>query len=644
MKQNLLNKEKHHTLFLQDESYLKQGDDGLLTPVADRGNAHLAITAYHQGKITTWTLTKHRSAPDISIEGIEIEEESRHNLPTGAVISCGSFYYLFDGGEQPCLRYYVTRESSNIRIQGIHATYRDKEVLHGITANIPAGKLTAIAGISGGGKSTLLKILAGDKTASAGSICMDSHPNYHAWRMEHAAFVPQFGVQPAELTVEQCLQYAAALREKDRAFHTPLVEHALNVTDLAPYRSQAVGKLSGGQQKRVDIAVELVGRPDLLFLDEPTTGLDPATEQQIIELLKALCRQGCTVIFVTHSPVSLAEADYLLVLDKGEVKWEGTPDEVKNISGITRWDELYNSLQANRSTELWEPANNRAVKHPRISRYAAIWCRTPLSSTLLFYGLPLLVGLLITMAVPQGSGKDGCRLLFGLIAMFWIALNQSAREIVKEQRLFFQERYQDGPNYLRSYLGSKLIFFVGVVLFQSLLLSYVIKYAEPFDITLYDLDLDCAPWWAFLLQLIFAGFCGTATGLLISAITLFFSEREKGEYAAVLLTILITFPQILFSAAMLPGNTLCQGVYRSPVQGGFMALHDGCSVLTETCSFFTFSRYLYWPLDMAVQGEESTFGILLACVENNLCLFIVICAELVCTLFLLHQWLIKKCR
>src|SRR3954469_1906507 len=164
------------------------------------------------------------------------------------------------------------------------------------------GTLTAVIGPSGAGKSTLARVVAGAARPTSGTVSFEGR-GMHAVR-SGIGMVPQNDVVHGRLSVAEALQFAAELRmpadttagERGRVIATVLEE-----LELTPHAGTRIDKLSGGQRKRVSAAVELLTSPSLLVLDEPTTGLDPALDRSVMEMLRRLADAGRVIVAVTHS-------------------------------------------------------------------------------------------------------------------------------------------------------------------------------------------------------------------------------------------------------------------------------------------------------------------------------------------------------
>jgi ABC-type multidrug transport system ATPase subunit len=210
---------------------------------------------------------------------------------------------------------------------------KDLNILKNISLSFKPREFIVVVGQSGGGKSTLLDAIAGYRPATHGRVSVngiDIYQNFDAIRNE-IGYVPQKDIIHMELTTYQALDYAAQLRmpkdtSKDER-HKRIME-VLEDLDLTHRKDVGISGLSGGQQKRVSIGVELLTKPGLFFLDEPTSGLDPGTETSFMHLMRRLADQGRTIILVTHATKNVMLADKVVFLSRGGyLSWFGPPDE-----------------------------------------------------------------------------------------------------------------------------------------------------------------------------------------------------------------------------------------------------------------------------------------------------------------------------
>jgi ABC-type multidrug transport system ATPase subunit len=209
-----------------------------------------------------------------------------------------------------------------MRADSISKRYGTRDALRAVSFEVAAGERVAIIGPNGAGKTTLLQILAGALAPTAGTVSL---------RPEEAGWVPQQPALYSKLSVAENLRLFARLERVPDVERT--VARMLEQTALGDRAGDEVGKLSGGNRQRVNIAIGLLGGPDVLLLDEPSASLDPRQRERLWVFLSEL---GTTVVFSTHD-VGEAEryADRLLVLADGELLFTGTPQELETATGGT---------------------------------------------------------------------------------------------------------------------------------------------------------------------------------------------------------------------------------------------------------------------------------------------------------------------
>ena len=207
-----------------------------------------------------------------------------------------------------------------MRADSISKRYGTRDALRAVSFQVSAGERVAIIGPNGAGKTTLLQILAGALAPTSGTVSL---------RPEEAGWVPQQPALYSKLSVAENLRLFARLERVPDVQRT--VARMLEQTALGDRADDEVGKLSGGNRQRVNIAIGLIGDPDVLLLDEPSAALDPRQRERLWVFLAEL---GTTVVFSTHD-VGEAEryADRLLVLADGELLFTGTPQELETATG-----------------------------------------------------------------------------------------------------------------------------------------------------------------------------------------------------------------------------------------------------------------------------------------------------------------------
>lgn len=219
-----------------------------------------------------------------------------------------------------------------IDVNHLKKSYGNFQAVKDISFYVEQGKLFSFLGPNGAGKSTTIDTLCTFLDYDSGTITIDGFDlkqDSKAIR-EIIGVVFQDSVLDPLLTVRENLVYRAGLYTSDKQKIKKAVYEAVGTTELGEFIDRPYGKLSGGQRRRADIARALINTPKILFLDEPTTGLDPQTRKNIWNTIKDLQkRNGMTVFLTTHYMEEAAESDYIIVIDHGEIAAKGTPADLK---------------------------------------------------------------------------------------------------------------------------------------------------------------------------------------------------------------------------------------------------------------------------------------------------------------------------
>lgn len=220
-----------------------------------------------------------------------------------------------------------------IEICGLCKRFKDVEAVKDISFKVKRGELFAFLGVNGAGKSTTISIICGRLAKDAGKVVIDGVDIDAApdTIKNTLGVVFQNSALDKPLTVRQNLESRAALYGiTGDAFEKRLAELSF-MLDFSELLDRTLGKLSGGQRRRIDIARALLHHPKLLILDEPTTGLDPQTRRLLWQTITKLRKEeGVTVFLTTHYMEEAAEADYVVVIDAGRIAAHGTPLDLKN--------------------------------------------------------------------------------------------------------------------------------------------------------------------------------------------------------------------------------------------------------------------------------------------------------------------------
>ncbi|SFM59561.1 ABC transporter ATP-binding protein [Thermodesulforhabdus norvegica] len=254
-----------------------------------------------------------------------------------------------------------------IEIRGLKKRYRQVEALKGITLKVKEGELFAYLGPNGSGKTTTIKILVGLARASEGEAFVNGYnvekESINAKRQ--CGYVPQAINLDHELTVEENLDIHGRLFDMSRSYRRERIDYLLEYVGLKDRKKSPVKELSGGMKRRVMIARALLHEPKVLFLDEPTVGLDPAIRRKIWALVKKIQMDGTTIFLTTHY-IEEAEflADRVAFLSEGTIITVGKPQEL--IDDLGRWalDVVENERMHTLYFPTQEEAKRHAVLHP----------------------------------------------------------------------------------------------------------------------------------------------------------------------------------------------------------------------------------------------------------------------------------------
>ncbi|GAC1649640.1 MAG: hypothetical protein NVS4B12_18860 [Ktedonobacteraceae bacterium] len=245
-------------------------------------------------------------------------------------------------------------ESNGIRIDALHLKKVGNNrtvLLDDISLAIPPRTFVALVGGSGAGKSTLMDALNGLRPAQEGKVLYNGQDYYRhlAAFSTQLGYVPQDDIVHRDLTVERALYYAAKMRLPEDFTNEQIeqrINEVLDDVDMKERRHLLISKLSGGQRKRVSIALELLSKPSIFFLDEPTSGLDPGLDRKMMFLLRKLADKGHTVILVTHATNNINTCDYVCFLSQGgRLVYFGPPSETRIYFGKADFAEIYATLE-----------------------------------------------------------------------------------------------------------------------------------------------------------------------------------------------------------------------------------------------------------------------------------------------------------
>jgi ABC transport system ATP-binding/permease protein len=488
-------------------------------------------------------------------------------LAPGSEVGIGPYRLIFDGAA-----FVAHSEQGALRLdaEGVAMSVGEKQILTETTLSVEPGQLVAFIGESGSGKTTLLKALAGVSTPSSGSVTVNGEPV--SARLTDIGYLPQDEIVHPDLTVTESLRYSARLRLPGDSGDDEIADTVMRALDelgLAAQADTRIGSLSGGQRKRVGLATEILSRPSLLFLDEPTTGLDPGLESRMMSLLRELSDNSRAVIVVTHATKSLGLCDRLVVMGRGGVLcFRGSPDDALEFFGVNSYDDIYPSLEG-RDPREWQrrfaagsrattagatPNGKRPERRPRrvrgsvvnqarvlTSRYTRLFLRDRRNVFILLGQIPIL-GLAVAglfkasvFAKPVTDAGQAIKLTFLLlVTTVWIGMIDASREIIKEKGVFAREN-SVGVR-LSAYLLSKAIVLFTLAAIQALVLTGIVLAFQPLHS---HLDV----YGAVLLIVVLTAFAAVSMGLLVSAVV-----RNQDQATSFIPLVLI--PQLFFGGSI----------------------------------------------------------------------------------------------
>lgn len=224
--------------------------------------------------------------------------------------------------------------SSVISVKNLAKSYESTAAISDISFEVKRGEVLAILGPNGAGKTSTIEILEGYRRRSSGKVSVlgtDPEKGDRAWR-SRLGIVLQSTSLDSRLKVGEALKLYARLYPKPRE-----IDNILELLDLVEVESKQIGSLSGGQQRRVDLALGIIGNPEILFLDEPSTGFDPVARRGSWQVIKKLCAEGLTVLLTTHyMDEARVLADKLMIVDGGKIIANDSPAEIgKSLKHIT---------------------------------------------------------------------------------------------------------------------------------------------------------------------------------------------------------------------------------------------------------------------------------------------------------------------
>ncbi len=460
-----------------------------------------------------------------------------------------------------------------------HSDGKSMKILDDVSIVVEPGEFVCILGSSGSGKSTLMQALSARTPADQGQVFLNDLSLYENFQTvkQSIALVPQKDVLHEDLTLEECLGYTAKLRLPPDTADTELrqsVKRAIDHVDLAFRSGTPIKHLSGGQKKRAALANETVSKPELLFLDEVTSGLDEGTDWEMMRLFRRMADDGMTVICVTHTVANVEDFCHKIIVmtQPGVLAYYGPPAAAKQYFGVEKLGDLYRKL-AECPGEEWrnryrssqeyrryihEPLGNAPGESPLpaqpadqsgrmrdalpevqrqfgilTSRFSKL-LKSDRKTLGIAFAQSALIAAFLVMVFGTVGAKDPKQfpLIFFLgISCFWCGCNNASKEIVKERFVYAIER--DVNLSVPSYVLSKMLALGAFGILQVALLFGVVAAlgTVPGDAGRQFLNMTAAV------------LAGTATGLFLSALA-------RTEDQASTLVPIALIPQILLAGVI----------------------------------------------------------------------------------------------
>jgi ABC-type multidrug transport system ATPase subunit len=510
--------------------------------------------------------------------------QGKQQLEASDYVAIAAFEYVFAGD-----RLETSRQTGKVRIevQNLTKTVKDtgtgsdKNLLQDINFTIESGEFIGVFGTSGSGKSTLLDALNGRRQATSGNILYNNTNLYEAFDLFRTAigYVPQQDIVHRNIVMQHALKYTAKLRLPPDTSETEMSDNAAQVLEKVGLleKSQLLvntpAPLSGGQLKRVSLAIELVANPNVLFLDEVTSGLDAGTDKKMMRLFRSLADDNKTIICITHTLENIDTCHLVVLLHQGRLVFFGPPQAVLGYFGIERLSDVYEMLESKPAVfwaekyqnssfhELYvekrkTPIAKTSTKHPATRRksdvtkklfdirqtitltrrYVELLMSDKRNMLFLILQAPivaLVIGLVFNIDENLAlRAATESQIVFMLsLSVIWFGCINSVRELVKELPIYLRERSVNLA--IAPYIISKLIPLSAICFLQCLLLLAVL---ELFIHIPGDLVLRFFVLFALAMS-------ATTMGLSVSA---FVSSNDKAMTTIPMLLV----PQIILAGAV----------------------------------------------------------------------------------------------
>jgi ABC-type multidrug transport system ATPase subunit len=600
-------------------------------------------SGHHATLVTTPEAVRIQDADSANGTFVNGQRVKNAALKPNDVVTIGNVDFVFENGNL-VRRVEPATKAGGLDVRDISLTIEgNRPLLDRVSFSAKPATLTAVIGPSGSGKSTLLKVIAGGTRPDSGAALFEAHYVHaeYASMRTRIGMVPQDDVVHRQLTINQALGYAAELRmspDTTKEDRQRVVAQVLEELELTPHVDTRIEKLSGGQRKRASVALELLTGPSLLVLDEPTTGLDPALDQQVMKMLRELADAGRVVVVVTHSLAYLDVCDQVLLLGPGgKTAFCGPPNELAAAMGTTDWADIYTDISVDpdaaqrrfleRAGRVDEPPTQPAPEQPAALRKAVQTDLWRLFSTIarrqvrllvadrgysvFLVLLPFIVGLLpLAVAGDAGFGKaafDGAApneakqiLVMMNFGAFFMGNALTVRALVGERAIFRREQAVGLST--SAYLAAKIAVFGAIAVESAVLVLIVtIGKGEPLSATVLGSPT-------------FELFVGIAATCVASAIVgLFVSALAQNSNQVLPLTVVTLMVQLVLAGGMIPvtDRALDPVSWVTPARWGLAATASTADLMNTVLVIAKDSHWKHtasaWLFDIAMLGVLSVF-------------------------------------
>ncbi len=528
---------------------------------------HISVSQHHAKIVkegTNYYISDLDSTNGVIVNGKRITAKTLLHEKDVVVITNSKLIFTSKAISYCCYQSGITVDAAEVVIVRKQKQKKHITCDH-VSLNIQPGEFVAIIGGSGAGKSTVLNAMCGYLRPASGKVYIngvDLYSNFDTLK-KLIGYVPQSDIVYDNLTLHDMLSYTAKLRlpkdttVKDRE---AAISRAISTVELTDKKDSFIKNLSGGQRKRASIAVELLSDPNLLFLDEPASGLDPGTERNLMHSLRSMADSGKTVILVTHSTLQLKLCDKIVFMGRGgRLCFCGSYDEALSFFEVSDLVDVYSMITEHpkewsgkyqikarddtkplTGTEAVSPPKHESlVRQLRVlcARYFKLIVNDRQRLFLLVAQAPILAVLISFVA--NGSQFEQYEmtksLLFALsCSAFWIGMLNAIQEVCKERTILRRE-YMTGLR-LGSYVLSKIVVLGFLSVIQSLLVTGVFALAIGVPST----SVILPPFAELLVTTFLTALSSAAMGLFVSAL---FTNPDRAMTVAPILLM----PQILFS-------------------------------------------------------------------------------------------------